>query len=628
MAISRFDKPAGLPPIDFDFLFKTKQYNDKLNKEAADDVDALSTKLSSVNALPQDKALRNQKLNAYDQKLKSWTDKYQNNMSAGLSELRTIKNDFYKDMTRGQLAAVQSNYNARAEHEKEVDKAFYDGKINQQRRDALLNYDLHSYKGVGEESPEGQYNSYQGSTPAREVDIAKMVDDRLSGWKADKVARGGYKSYGSDEKGIYFINNKNAKEYANPKEMESVIRPVLEQNPEVKSFIDQEVKFQTMGIDPNESYQMTDASGKPITISGQDAINHYKQSYINNAVNYGTAKHGFMQTESGQSDLSFAPESWGAAAKEQQAQNTTGLYAPSTASPYNSYWEREKSGLEASSKLGSALSFGLTSPLPFLTGFAAGWQIGGTGKEYTAKQESDLKKAQNMFGNYASDKKAQNKTLDKFYSYMGDQMQNIPWQFPATKDGNVNTKAANDKAAELNNFYFGSPDKPSGSTINTNVAWKEVGGNNKTLTAEELKKKVGSDKVHFKWMGSLPDDNFYFPAGEGFEAVDDQGNVLGRFVTESANSNRYKTGWEFYQSKMGEDIKLSQFPDYTVSYKRGLHPTELDNEGFPIRDFTNDVVVIKDKHGNVVMQSDKGTADPVADVYNKFSNAVNSGTVK
>lgn len=310
MAITRFDKPAEMPELDFRFLFGTKQYYDKLGKEALDEANEVSTKAAAINALPQDKALRNKKLAEYESRNNAWYEKYKNNLSAGLGELRTIKQDFYRDMTRGQLAAIQSNYNARAAHEEEVNKLYNAGKINQQRRDALLQYDLMGYKGVGQENPEGRYNSYSGTTAAEEVDIPKVLNEWFTGWQAEKVASGKYKAHGSDEKGLYFIRNDYSKEYVPASEIEKHANNLMRNDFKMKSFIDQETKLSTANIDPDATYQMTDASGKPVQKTGKDLIDNYRESFYRRGIEFAKDKFAYTRVESKEADMTFAPESW------------------------------------------------------------------------------------------------------------------------------------------------------------------------------------------------------------------------------------------------------------------------------------------------------------------------------
>lgn len=523
MAISRFDKPAGLPPVDFDFLFKTKEYHDKANKEAEDDASALSTKLSSIKALPQDKAVRNQKLNAYDTRMNDWYKKYQNNMSAGLGELRTIKNDFNKDVTRGQLGAIQANYDARAAHEKQVDDAFEKGHINQQRRDALLNYDLMKYKGVGEENPDGQYNSYSGSTPAEEVSPTKIVDDYLTGWKATKVTQGGYSM---DKQGRLFkdsfINNKHVREYVTDKELRDAVTPVLMNDPKVNSFVDQETKFATANIDPNAAYQITDAQGKPMQVTGKQMIDNYKNSMYSRAIDFGVAKHGYMQQEDTQSDLTFLPEHLSgesdANGNMYLTNNLNSIKVPATntmkvntSTLGDKGWEGTYSGGTSGAGWAPWRTLSATPAKP-------------EDIKFTPEQETIYKNSGKTAKNNVEKGKIINEAIDNFNSNL---------IFPGIMIYDYAYKPVAERAERENKMFFDKAGPLVASTRN----FKTMSGDVENPTGKEFYENFGDDKKYTKTVtAKLQPDNPYYVAGRMVTVKDNSsGEIVGTYAMSGSD---------------------------------------------------------------------------------------------
>jgi len=306
MPIGIWGKPAQLDiqPYDRDFMLRAADAVQKRADKSEADYDALLGDFNKIPALAKDADKRNEIIKSYKQQLSTAYDSAKGDVTKLVPVIRNLGRDFRENLSYGPLAAIAGNYGARKEHEQQVQNAFEKGTINQQRRDALLAMDMEDYQGIGEGSTYGKFNSYRGSTPAKEVDLSEKARKLADAWRADKITRGGYKP---DKYGLYFINSKGAKEYVDPNEVYTYVKSVLDQDPEVRSFVDQETRIGTHGVKQDSEIFGTDHQGYPVQISPEAYVNNYRSSFTDKAAKFAAAKEGFMQDEQTQSDLSWNP---------------------------------------------------------------------------------------------------------------------------------------------------------------------------------------------------------------------------------------------------------------------------------------------------------------------------------
>lgn len=306
MAIGIWGKPAQLDiqPYDKKFMLRAADAVQKRADKTEADYDALLGDFNKIPALAKDADKRNAIVKSYKQQLSQAYDSAKGDVTKLVPVIKNLSRDFRENLSYGPLSAIAGNYGARKEHEAQVQSAYEKGFINQQRRDALLDADMQDYQGIGDGDTYGKFNSYKGSTPAKEVDLVDKAVKFANNWKADKIARGGY---GQDKNGLFFINYKNEKEYVKESEVYNAISSAFNQDPEIKSFIDQETRLNTRGINDDSEILGTDHNGNPVQINPRDYVNNYRNQFIDKAARFAASKEGFMKDEETQSDLSANP---------------------------------------------------------------------------------------------------------------------------------------------------------------------------------------------------------------------------------------------------------------------------------------------------------------------------------
>lgn len=630
MAISQFTKPAELTPLNFDFLLKTKELADAKKEKTLDEFDTLSSKLGAVNALPQDISIRNQKLNEYDQKLHSWYDKYKDNLTVGVPELRNLKNAFNQDVTRGQLGAIASNYAARKAHEEEVNKAYTAGNINQQRRDALLAADLYDYSGVGPENATGSYNFYKGSTPAKEVDLADKAVKLAEGWKADKIERGGYHQ---DKNGLYFINSVGSKEYADPSEIKTYVSTALQQDPTVRSFIDQETKLHNIGVNENTELYSTDPKGNPVQVNPLKYLEHYKNSFIDDAANLAAAKYGYTQVSSKDEGLSWVPDYVNKVNEEPkyQTSNLNSVQIPQTEgikviNPMISSRSRALTEKEAQDVY---KNYGLLNPDGSLK------SVMGSSYEL-AKAEIDAGKPEakeNVKIDFNSNQKAiLNRAVKEGFASMPtndvDKAElinnyvdsfNSNLVFPGLIEYNWADKKTSDLAQRETEMFFGD----KGPKLFNARNYKLIAGEGpKKLTGPEFSEKFSNDANYTKSVtGKLSPDNPYYTNGRIVTVTDKNGNIL-RYAMSGSNEEMASP-----VTKVLHDMYLAKYNPSGISevYIPIKEGNKTINKKFTVEYSKNkngtENVSINDNSGNIhnVSVNVNSGQDPFITLFNQFA---------
>lgn len=195
MAISSFDRPAGLPPIDFDFLLKAKAYGDEENKKVNQAYDDAYAEFNKVLAMPQEEAKRNQALKPYLDGMNSWANKYADNPRQGLPELRKLVRDFKQDFNYGQLGAIHQAGKSFYETSAQIDKMDQEGKLAGMGnivKDQLLYKPANDYIKTGGTKEAslgtGIYTKPSFGQPFELKDLGKEIRDLIDTWeKTDEI---------------------------------------------------------------------------------------------------------------------------------------------------------------------------------------------------------------------------------------------------------------------------------------------------------------------------------------------------------------------------------------------------------------------------------------------------------
>lgn len=555
MAIGIWGKPAQLDiqPYDKEFMLRAADAVQKRADTAESNYDALLGEFNKLPALPQDLEKRNSIIKSYKQQLSSAYDAAKGDVTKLIPVIKNLGRDFRENLSYGPLGAITGNYSARKEHEKQIQDAYEKGFINQQRRDALLAVDLNDYQGIGEGENYDKFNSYKGSTPAKEVDLSEKARKLADDWKADKITRGGYKQ---DKSGLYFINTKGVKEYVDPNEVYTYVKSVLDQDPEVRSFVDQETRLGTYGIKPDSELISRDANGYPVQINPEAYINNYRSQFTDKAARYAAAKEGFLQTESTQSDLSWNPYAL------EDYKNKGEKQASTVPGNLNSVRIPQNDNLKVNTQ-----SIGGVNIIPYTPDeinkmrdeankngtqgavaaiIAAGKQI--VPKDdtkikipFTPDQLKILDRAEKEFGQAPASDMEKAKLINKFIEYHNEKL-----TYPGIEEYNPEDKTTMEIATREQNFYFG--EKGNKTFINHN--FKPIAGDDaKPLTGKEFSEEYGSKKYNKQITGKLSPDNPFFPSGKIVSVFDDSGKEVAKYAMEVKSTPANEVLHSMYQSK-------------------------------------------------------------------------------
>ena len=186
--MGRYYKTAN--PQNIDFMYKLpEQYMLAAVQQASQDITQnqavmydLYGKLQ-LNALSKDKERAKQILDGYETAINEIAADLQSDPLSFRTkggDLLGLSRQMHKDFTKGEAAAIQSNYNIDAEWQKAYDKLAREGKLeNANWIQALRARNLEKYKGVGYNESTGNYNTYSPEELVSYVDIDKELAEKV-----------------------------------------------------------------------------------------------------------------------------------------------------------------------------------------------------------------------------------------------------------------------------------------------------------------------------------------------------------------------------------------------------------------------------------------------------------------
>lgn len=668
MPINQYIKPAEFTPLDPTFLLRAKAYNEEKADKANDAFDALYADISKIKAVPADIPKRNEIVKGYNDQLKSWVDTYGNNPVQGINDLRRIKRDFNQNFYYGQLGDIHNKGLQFENVTKEFADADKEGKFQGMSDIAYHNMvtrPMQEYEAAGgsQEKAPGIYNSIGFGRPTKYEDLGKDMIDLVNGWKANKapipIGPNGSLLY-QEGKGFILSETKEVVPedevynyalqymYANPK----YATQLQHMNNYYQTQADAVTKVADAGDGTGIPYmESVDNQGNPIYMKPFTGADITKE-HVSNLAKVAAAKEGYTQITPTHLDDFYARELFKKSLDEKQDYGTVGIPAPSVVSPSNDYYNQKVQGLQpygVLSKTATALSTAFTSP-PGLAGPAivTGLMVPSEKRTFTENEKADLKKAANLMGRTVPDVDSGYETqineglgmLENYYKFLGNKHVNINLQVPRNKYGQIDPVKLKEQGSAYNQALFGNPEGGTGTSIGGNTIWKVIGGSSqKEISGNDLLKQVG-DKSKMRWVGSLPIDNPYYPRGQVFAATEENGANKGMYVLQDSDAGYYTIPWLMYQSKLGEDIDLSNYRSgMQVRYKYGVDPLNVTKEGAPIASPDKDSAYLLDRFGNVItvtipnlgtieLKSDPGSPDPIGNLYTKLQTAEKAGALK
>jgi hypothetical protein len=245
--------------------------------------DALNN-MANVNALTQDKALRNARVKEYEDRSTKMIEELEGDYSLAGKEIMGIGRDLKKELTSGRLGKISGNYNSAVAYEKDLKEKLDEGKIYLEKYKNLLNMSNVGYSGVEDEISDS-YSSYNGIEAAEDIDLMAYADEHLEGWKADVFNT---KQWGQTDDGRYWKLTGDKKEIVDEKELKVHALNAMRNDPKVRSFVDQEVQMAKFAAEQN---------GEPF-----DA-NTYRKQVFDQAASFGAAKNGYEKVQDVYTDI-------------------------------------------------------------------------------------------------------------------------------------------------------------------------------------------------------------------------------------------------------------------------------------------------------------------------------------
>ena len=300
-------------------------------------------------ALPPDAQKQKDLLAKYEDEIKQRSYQISTNPLDALKEkqkIRELGETIYKDVTRGELAAQYSNFNARQEYEKRYKEEMMktNGRIiPKQLEDAMAAWDatyaakkydkegnLVQEGGVNYDPVTGNYRRYSAPELASFMNLEETTDTGAKDWKADSV-KNNYAYVGGD--GKWKIKGATGEREAKFSDIFDNVLKNTYHNQKQMDFLNQQILVNKMaGGNPGVGLTEEQVYGKKEVVgqdaNGKDIVDFVYRTYVDDkgktqyqtdkygnkipvyggmiydAVYKAAEKHGFKETEKGNTDIS------------------------------------------------------------------------------------------------------------------------------------------------------------------------------------------------------------------------------------------------------------------------------------------------------------------------------------
>lgn len=249
MPVNIYDKPVEVQYTNFmpfeaammAGASKQQQYDKNVAKESA-----LAETINKVSALEPDVSKRNAILQEYEDKINTAVEGAGGDYGQLSEFMRKTNIDLNKELTRGRLASIQSNYGAAQKEFEQYNTLYEKGKINAGTLGKLKAASLQKYReqgGIGDTPSET--GAYQGFTPMKanfiEKSLAEQADKFIKGWKSDKLEQG----WTIDKNGLFY--NRDTEERVNPNDVYKQVMTHLQSTPENLAYAQQQAELNMVG---------------------------------------------------------------------------------------------------------------------------------------------------------------------------------------------------------------------------------------------------------------------------------------------------------------------------------------------------------------------------------------------
>lgn len=267
MRVNRYSRvsPSQFNPLSMQEIFTVPLAKQKLHDQAQAQLDELG--LFDINRLDADDDTAREYINEYKNRIDSQVDSI---MNQGITHqtnrnIRKLLNDKNKWMSNdGVGGKIQSNYNAYQDYKSKLDKALEDGKLGNERYNALLNQATAKYEGVVND---GRLNL---ESVANRVDVAKKLKPYVKDVMSNPDSIESNTGFKYDPNSGMFINVKQGTTTTKEGLMEIIANNFAKTDPEIMNYLNQRER---LGFEKSEDVISNIAK----TFEGGYSVNEYRQ---------------------------------------------------------------------------------------------------------------------------------------------------------------------------------------------------------------------------------------------------------------------------------------------------------------------------------------------------------------
>ena len=205
-----------------------------------------------ANALSDDKTRRDEILKGYEGSVDELARQFQENplaYSATKGKTRKLAREIHEDWTRGEISAIQGNFNARTEFVKRYKEAIAAGKEGYNAKDfeQAMQYFDSKFQGTNYDQELGKGASYTTEELSKYINIEDIAETRGDGYISDAI-----KDLKAFEKDGYIYTSVDSKEFVKPEVIRDGVISAMMNDTELMDYLKQQAKFGRYGDNPEE----------------------------------------------------------------------------------------------------------------------------------------------------------------------------------------------------------------------------------------------------------------------------------------------------------------------------------------------------------------------------------------
>lgn len=244
--MGRFYQTATPNKIDFMYqvpenqMFQALAATDKRIGDEENSIYDLYGKLQ-FQALSDDKERRQEIISGYEGEIDKLAKQFQENPLAYTNTkgvTRKLQREIHEDWTRGEVAAIQSNYNARTEFEKRYMEAVAKGDANASDLNLAMQYFDANFSGTNFNKELSLGKTYNTEELAKYVNMGDLAEKRGQGYIADFK-----KTTGAFEKNGYLYTSENSTNTIPYEDIYNGVLNSMKQDKELLDYYRQQIKF-------------------------------------------------------------------------------------------------------------------------------------------------------------------------------------------------------------------------------------------------------------------------------------------------------------------------------------------------------------------------------------------------